>query len=145
MKKQILIICGILCLAISASTQKKDKINSLFDINHLIAPDRVRCDSMIYYGYQINPYYPMFADEMFVRMISLDEVHGFVYRKVGKYFEKLPLPINNEKFTVMWINSVVTPSAENQQYQIVCKMSCDETVREYVYDTQTDKVEEVKE
>ncbi len=144
MKKQFLILCSVLCFAISVSAQKKDKMNSLFDLNHLTAPDRIPCDSIIYYAHQINPYYPMFADEMFIMMTSLDEVHDFVYRKVGKYFEKLPLPINNEIFTVKWVNLITTPSTGSEQYQIVCEMSHNGTVKEYMYDIQSHKIEEKK-
>ncbi len=145
MKRAALLLFAVI-LSVYASGQQKDKkakMNPYFSFTRINAPDKIPCDSMIYYCKFMDVYYPMYASEMIIVMASLDEEHQFIYHRKGKVFEKIPLPINGQIFSVTRCDMETDFTTYDELYFFTCTMS-DHSVVRYLYDLGTHKLKERK-
>ena len=143
--KKVALVFFTVSLSLYASGRvvtKKSSNNRYFSWSHTEAPNKIPCDSMIYYCKFMDVYYPMYHDDMIIVMAAIDEKHQFVYHRSGKYFEKIPLTINGNIFKVTGCDLSVEPPTKKESYLFSCVLA-EGTKVSYFYDLDTHSVKQV--
>ncbi len=149
MKKilKYLFVVLMVAFAITADAQSTMYMhgNVLRDTARNTPPERIPLDSILYYGSRIEVYYPKYANDIVVLIESIDYQHTYIYHLSRGWLEKLPAPLNDDRYNLVRISTLTDPSTAHDKVEIAYQLRDDEeTHRLFIYDIVTGEIEDEK-